>query len=267
MEQEQERGITITSAATILRMAGLRNQHYRYAGPRGFHGRGGAQPAGARWRGGGFRRGGRRPAAVGDGVAAGGQVPRSAHLLHQQDGPRRRGLLPLGRDHRQAAEVPPGAHSDPGRRRGPVQGHRRPGHDESAGVARRDAGRAVRRDRDSRGASRRRQAVPRPDDRGGLGGRRAAVREVRPRRGDQRRRDCGRGCGARTIVQKIFPVICGSAFKNKGVQNLLDAVVDYLPSPVEDSAGRGHRSGRSRARSSSAGPTTTSLSRRWCSRS
>jgi len=36
-----------------------------------------------------------------------------------------------------------------------------------------------------------------------------------------------------TIVQKIFPVICGSSFKNKGVQNLLDAVVDYLPSPLD----------------------------------
>ncbi len=36
-----------------------------------------------------------------------------------------------------------------------------------------------------------------------------------------------------TITQKIFPVICGSAFKNKGVQNLLDSVVDYLPSPVD----------------------------------
>jgi len=35
------------------------------------------------------------------------------------------------------------------------------------------------------------------------------------------------------ISQKIFPVICGSAFKNKGVQNLLDSVVDYLPSPVD----------------------------------
>jgi elongation factor G len=36
-----------------------------------------------------------------------------------------------------------------------------------------------------------------------------------------------------TILQKIFPVICGSAFKNKGVQNLLDAVCDYLPSPLD----------------------------------
>src|SRR5687768_11891121 len=38
---------------------------------------------------------------------------------------------------------------------------------------------------------------------------------------------------AATIAQKITPVICGSAFKNKGVQPLLDAVVDYLPSPID----------------------------------
>jgi elongation factor G len=36
-----------------------------------------------------------------------------------------------------------------------------------------------------------------------------------------------------TIAQRIFPVICGSSFKNKGVQNLLDAVTDYLPSPLD----------------------------------
>jgi elongation factor G len=42
-----------------------------------------------------------------------------------------------------------------------------------------------------------------------------------------------------TIELKIFPVICGSAFKNKGVQNLLDAVVDLLPSPVDIASVRG----------------------------
>jgi elongation factor G len=36
-----------------------------------------------------------------------------------------------------------------------------------------------------------------------------------------------------TIEMKLFPVICGSAFKNKGIQTLLDAVVDYLPSPLD----------------------------------
>jgi elongation factor G len=35
------------------------------------------------------------------------------------------------------------------------------------------------------------------------------------------------------IQMKIFPVVCGSAFKNKGVQTLLDAVTDYLPSPLD----------------------------------
>jgi len=41
------------------------------------------------------------------------------------------------------------------------------------------------------------------------------------------------GIRTATIALKIFPVICGSAFKNKGVQTMLDAVVDYLPSPLD----------------------------------
>ena len=43
-----------------------------------------------------------------------------------------------------------------------------------------------------------------------------------------------------TIAMDIFPVLCGSAFKNKGVQTLLDAVVDYLPSPLDIPPIEGH---------------------------
>ena len=42
-----------------------------------------------------------------------------------------------------------------------------------------------------------------------------------------------------TLDLKFTPVLCGSSFKNKGVQPLLDAVIDYLPSPLDVPAGRG----------------------------
>jgi elongation factor G len=42
-----------------------------------------------------------------------------------------------------------------------------------------------------------------------------------------------RGLRLRTINNEIVPMLCGSAFKNKGVQAMLDAVIDYLPSPVD----------------------------------
>ena len=41
------------------------------------------------------------------------------------------------------------------------------------------------------------------------------------------------GIRIRTIANEIVPVFCGSAFKNKGVQAVLDAVIDYLPSPID----------------------------------
>jgi elongation factor G len=45
--------------------------------------------------------------------------------------------------------------------------------------------------------------------------------------------DVKRGLRLRTINNEIVPMLCGSAFKNKGVQAMLDAVIDYLPSPVD----------------------------------
>jgi len=53
-------------------------------------------------------------------------------------------------------------------------------------------------------------------------------------------RELAAGVRKATITQKIFPVICGSSFKNKGVQNLLDAVCDYLPSPLDIPPVKGH---------------------------
>ena len=42
-----------------------------------------------------------------------------------------------------------------------------------------------------------------------------------------------KGLRAATLAMKVTPVLCGSSYRNKGVQNLLDAIVDYLPSPLD----------------------------------
>ncbi|MBV8180179.1 MAG: elongation factor G [Mycobacterium sp.] len=47
-----------------------------------------------------------------------------------------------------------------------------------------------------------------------------------------------------TISSEAYPVLCGSAFKNKGVQPMLDAVIDYLPSPLDVPPAEGHVPGK-----------------------
>ena len=48
-----------------------------------------------------------------------------------------------------------------------------------------------------------------------------------------------KGLRKATLAMKVIPVLCGSSYKNKGVQNLLDAVVEYLPSPLDVGAVNG----------------------------
>ncbi|HTO43608.1 MAG TPA: elongation factor G [Burkholderiales bacterium] len=52
-------------------------------------------------------------------------------------------------------------------------------------------------------------------------------------KGDLSAADIKRGLRLRTVGGEIVPMLCGSAFKNKGVQAMLDAVVDYLPAPID----------------------------------
>ncbi len=65
-----------------------------------------------------------------------------------------------------------------------------------------------------------------------LGGEELSVEEIR---------SCIRKA---TIANTIVPVLCGASFKNKGVQALLDAVIDYLPAPTEVAAIKGHLPGQ-----------------------
>ena len=233
MEQEQERGITITSAATTCEWRDIQINIIDTPGHVDFT----AEVE--------------RSLRVLDGAVAvfdavAGVQPQSetvwrqadkyrgsAHLLHQQDGPRGRGFLPLRGNHRRPAEVQAGADPDPHRRRRPVQGRGRPGRDEGARLARRDAGRGSTRtsksprscsSRPSRTARSLVEAVSECDD---------SLFEKYVHEHDLTRDDLYQGIRRATIAQKIFPVICGTAFKNKGVQNLLDAVVDFLPSPLD----------------------------------
>ena len=213
----------------------------------------------ARRRGCRVRRRERRRAAIGDGVAPGRQIRRAAHLLRQQDGPHRRRLLHVGRARSSeklgakplVLQLPIGAESAFHRRR------RSRAH-EGGHLEGRDAGRRVR------------ASATFPDDLQGPGGGipRQAGRD-RGRDGRRRARSLSRRQGAdRGDAEGLHPqghgrqqirirCICGSAFKNKGVQPLLDAVVDYLPSPIDVAAVKGTERRRQEPRWSASARTTS----------
>ncbi|MEJ2362356.1 MAG: elongation factor G [Gammaproteobacteria bacterium] len=58
--------------------------------------------------------------------------------------------------------------------------------------------------------------------------------------GDLSAEDIKAGLRQRTLANEVIPCLCGSAFKNKGVQAMLDAVIDYMPAPTDVLAIKGH---------------------------
>jgi len=59
--------------------------------------------------------------------------------------------------------------------------------------------------------------------------------------GDLSAEEVKKGLRLRTVASEIVPMLCGSAFKNKGVQAMLDAVIEYLPAPVDIPAVKGEK--------------------------
>ena len=168
-------------------MARPSHQHYRYARACGLHHGGGAQPPRPRWRGGRVRRRRRGRAPVRDGVAPGRPLRRAPHLLHQQDGPGRRQLLRVGRQHPRAPRGQPRLHPAADRRRERLQGHGRPGADGGDHLHRRPR-HHQHAQRDPRGHGRAGGRVPAHPARGRRGLRRRADDQVPRRRGPHRRR-------------------------------------------------------------------------------
>ena len=275
MEQEQERGITITSAATTCFWRDIRINIIDTPGHVDFT----AEVE--------------RSLRVLDGACAvfdavSGVEPQSETVWRQADKYRVPRICFVNKMDRIGADFKrrssqietklggqPGGDPAADRRRRQVHRRHRPGEDEGDHLQGRDDGRRLRSSRTSRPSMLAEAKVYREkliekvsehDDKlleKYLGGEEITEDEIKAALRNRVIKSVRDGRRAFVVV------ICGSAFKNKGVQPLLDAVVDYLPSPLDVPADRRASTPNAKAkrRRSSARPPTTRRSRRWRSRS
>ena len=260
MEQERERGITITSAATTCFWKGMDGNYPEHRiniidtpGPRRLHHRGRALDARARRRLHGVRAvGGVQPQSETVWRQANKyKVPRLA-FVNKMDRVGRRLLQGLRPDAR-APEGQPGADPDPDRRRGQVRGRGRPGQMKAIYWDDSIAGHEVRVPRHSRPTCRTQADEWREKMVEAAAEANEELMNKYLEDGDLAEAEIKQGLRMRTIASEIVPMLCGSAFKNKGVQAMLDAVIDYLPSPIDIPPVKGHD--RERQRSPSARPS------------
>ena len=234
MEQEQERGHHHHERRHDHLLARPPDQHHRHPRPRRLHRRGGAFPA----RPGRSRRRllrrRRRGTPERDGLAPGRPLPRPAHRLREQDGPARRRFLSRSwRTYGEKLGANPVPVAIPIGNEGGFEG--------IVDLLTREE---LRWDAD-RGRTAHHAHPPGPRDappKSTPGGRRSwipwaptptrspssswAARMCPPN-------SCKRVIREQTLARTIVPVLCGASRRNIGVQTLLDAVVDYLPSPHE----------------------------------
>src|SRR6185312_14631237 len=165
-------------------------------------------------------------------MAPGRQIRRAAHDLRQQDGQDRRRFLHIGAD----GQGPPWRQSDHSPASARVESRFR-------GIIDLIRMKAVVWDDESLGAKFHDEEIPADlldqakQYRGMLVEQAVEVDEAATEAYLEGKEPCEAELKALirkgTVTSQFVPILCGSAFKNKGVQPLLDAVVDYLPSPLD----------------------------------